>query len=226
VKQVARQHGLHASFMPKPHAGQSGSGMHIHTSLAKKGTNQFGADRKGNPNAVLSAWIAGLCHNARAMQVIGIPTPNGYRRVRPNTFCPTHVHWGEDNRTVMARVTMHSGAANRVEFRCAGADANAYLAIAAVLAAGCDGIENRRALPPKAEGDRYDDPGEAAPLPLSLDEALAEFRTSDLARALGTAFTENFAVLCENELAVTAPHLGDDPDAVTEWEFHRYREHT
>ena len=98
------------------------------------------------------------------MQLVGIPTPHGYRRVRANTFCPTHVHWGDDNRTVLARLTMHAGNANRVEFRSAGADANPYLAIAAIVAAGVDGLESKRTLPPQAVGDMYESPGDSPAL--------------------------------------------------------------
>lgn len=226
VKQVATQHGAHASFMPKPHAGQSGSGMHIHTSLHKKGRNRFGAGSDGYPNKVMSQWTAGLLHNAQAMQLVGIPTPNGYRRVRPNTFCPTHVHWGEDNRTVLARLTTAAGEANRVEFRSAGADANPYLAIAAVLAAGCDGLEQQRKLPPIATGDMYAKPGDSPELPTTMDAALYAYIGSSLAAELGETFSKNFEVLARNELTVCAPHLSDDPDAVTTWERLRYQEHT
>jgi glutamine synthetase len=226
VKQVAAQHHMHASFMPKPYAAESGSGMHIHTSLSFKGKNLFGAASDGLPNELMGWWTAGLVHNAEAIQLIGIPSPNGYRRVQPFTFCPTHAHWGEDNRTVMARLTMHSGSANRVEFRSAGADANPYLAIAAVLAAGCDGLENKRELPPMAAGDTYTEPGNAVRLPTTMLNAMHAYRGSSLANALGQTFSENFLVLCENELAVSREFISSDSDEVTAWEFNRYREHS
>jgi glutamine synthetase len=228
VKQVAWQHGMRASFMPKPWTAQSGSGMHIHTSLSVDGRNAFGHSDgdASQPNEAMARWTAGLLANAEAMSLVGIPTPNGYRRVRPYTFCPTHVHWGADNRSVMARLTMHDGVANRVEFRSAGADANAYLAIAAVLAAGCDGLERSLALPPRADGDMYAEPGECAVLPAMMDAAIEAYEGSALAAALGTAFSENFVVLARNELAVTADHMVGDPDVVTDWERARYLEHT
>jgi glutamine synthetase len=228
VKQVAVQHKARASFMPKPYADQSGSGMHIHTSLNLDGTNEFGADVDDHerPNEVMSRWTAGILHHARSMQLVGIPTPNGYRRVVANTFCPTHVHWGADNRTVMARLTMHAGAANRVEFRCAGADANPYLSIAAVLTAGTDGVRRDLPLEPIATGDKYADPGSSAPLPTSIAEAIAAFEGSELAAAMGESFASNFLTMCRNEAALGSAEVAGSPDVVTDWELNRYLEHT
>jgi glutamine synthetase len=225
VKQVAVQHGCRATFMPKPLTGQSGSGMHIHTSLRADGVNVFGEDAAGRPNETMAQWTAGLLHHACAMSLIGIPLPNGFRRVRPYTFAPTHVHWGSDNRTVLARLTTNAGSANRVEFRSAGADANPYLAIAAVLAAGCDGLERQLPLPPMAVGDMYTEPGNCAQLPDTMDAAIKEFRNSALAAALGPAFAENFVVLAEYEQALAAEAMAGDPDVVTDWERARYLEH-
>jgi glutamine synthetase len=227
VKQVAVQHGARATFMPKPWSGQSGSGMHLHSSLAAAagGANAF-AEATREPSALMASWTAGLLANATAMQLIGVPLPNGYRRVRPFTFCPTHVHWGTDNRSVMARLTLGQGSANRVEFRSPGADANVYTALAALLAAGCDGLERSLALPPRADGDQYSNPGDAPALPSTMDAALAAFEGSALAAMLGDQFSENVAVLARNEHALAADHLGDDPDEVTAWERQRYLEHT
>ncbi len=226
VKQVAVQHGARATFMPKPISGQSGSGMHIHTSLDRDGVNQFGQDADGMPNTLMAHWTAGMVAHAPAMSLIGIPLPNGYRRVRPYTFCPTHAHWGEDNRTVMARLTTNQGKANRVEFRCAGADANPYLAIAAVLAAGCDGLERSLPLPPKAVGDMYTEPGDSPELPTSMQVAIDLFSASPLATQLGAVFSENFVVLSNYELALAQEAMAGDADVVTEWERQRYLEHT
>ena len=228
VKQVAVAHGARASFMAKPYALHSGSGMHIHTSLNKDGRNAFDAIAVGTeqPNEAMARWTAGILHHARSMQLLGIPTPNGYRRVVANTFCPTHVHWGADNRTVMARLTMHAGTANRVEFRCAGADANAYLAIAGVLAAGVDGITSQRELEPISVGDKYANPGVAVPLPTSMSEAIKAFEGSSIAAMLGSEFSANYLTMARYEESIADPHLAASPDEVSPWEFARYREHT
>jgi glutamine synthetase len=228
VKQVAIAHGARASFMPKPYALQSGSGMHIHTSLTRDGQNVFGARPADptRPNETMAPWTAGLLHHARAMQLLGIPTPNGYRRVVANTFCPTHVHWGADNRTVMARLTMHAGNANRVEFRCAGADANAYVAIAGVLAAGADGIRNGLPLEAMATGDKYADPGDSPALPSTIDDSIAAFESSALASLLGSSFAENYLTMARNEQTLAAQAMAASPEEVSAWELNRYLEHS
>ena len=125
----------------------------------------------------------------------------------------------------MARLTLEAGATNRVEFRSAGADCNPYIAIAGVLAAGCDGLERNLALGPMAEGDMYTNPSDSPVLPSDMRAAIDAFAASALAAMLGTKFSENYVVLAENELAAAAPHLGDDRDVVSNWEWQRYREH-
>ncbi len=152
VKQVAAQHGLRATFMAKPWSDWSGSGMHVHTSLTQDGVNIF-ATCEHEPAGLMAAWLAGQLEHAVAMTVLGVPTANGTKRMRPYTFAPTHVHWGLDNRTVLARCIVEPGSpANRVEFRSAGADANPYAVIAGLLAAGSDGIERRSGPTPDERG--------------------------------------------------------------------------
>ncbi len=225
VKEVAVRNGARASFMPKPWSGQSGSGMHIHISLNQHGRNAF-ASSVHEPNEPMAHVTAGLIHHAQAMSLVGIPTPNGYRRVRPYTFAPTHAHWGDDNRTVMARLTMNAGCANRVEFRSAGADANPYFAIAAVLAAASDGLERTLPLEARSVGDMYTTPGDKPALPTDMRAAIDLYKNSGLAEQLGATFSTNFVVMAENELAQSAEFMTDDPDVVTDWERARYLEHT
>lgn len=222
VKELAEVHGLKATFMPKPWADQSGSGMHVHTSLRADGVNAFG-DSVDAPNELMSRWLAGLLHHAPALSLIGAPLPNGYKRVRPYTFAPTHVHWGLDNRSVLCRCTVGAGGANRVEFRSAGADANPYLMVAAILAAGVDGVT--RSLTPggRSDGDKYDDPGEAAELPASIGASMAAFEDSGLAALLGEEFPSNYLLMARAE-ADKFSEAGNDPsgDEVEEWERERY----
>ena len=224
VKQVAVRHGLRATFMPKPWADQSGSGMHIHTSLNVDGANAF-ADSDGAPNELMSRWLGGLLEHARSMSLLGAPTDNGAKRVRPYTFAPTHVHWGGDNRTVMARCITEAGSSgNRVEFRSAGADATAHLMIAGVLAAGCDGLERDLEIPPMSEGDMYTNPGDCAPLPATLADAIAAYRDSAMADMLGADFSTNYLCTAEHELALAVEN-SPDPDAVNDWERARFMAH-
>ncbi len=224
VKQVAVGHGLRATFMPKLWAGQTGSGMHVHTSLNVGGANAF-ADSDGAPNELMSKWLGGLISHAESLSLLGSPTDNGAKRVRPYTFAPTHVHWGLDNRTVMARCITEAGSpANRVEFRSAGADANPHLMIAGVLAAGCDGLEQSLEPPPMSEGDMYTNPGDCAPLPATLADAISAFESSTLAGLLGNVFSTNYVCTANHELALAAEN-SPDPEDVNDWERARFAAH-
>ncbi len=226
VKQVAVQHGMRATFMPKPWAEQSGSGMHVHTSLlGTDGTNAF-ADSDGAPNKLMSSWLGGIIEHAAAITMLGAPTSNGPKRIRPYTFAPTHISWGLDNRTVLARcIAEANSAANRVEFRSAGADANPYLIVAGLLAAGADGIE--RTLDPGAMGvgDMYTEPGDCPPIPTDLSGAIAAFAGSPLAAALGDTFSRSYISIAEAEVALAAEH-NPDVDDVNDWERERFIEHS
>lgn len=225
VKQVAVQHGLRATFMPKPWAEQSGSGMHVHTSLVADGANAF-RDCDGAPNELMRAWLGGLITHAEAMTMLGAPTANGPKRIRPYTFAPTHIHWGLDNRTVLARcIAEVDSSANRVEFRSAGADANPYLIVAAVLAAGADGIEKDLAPPAMSEGDMYTNPGDCQPIPADLPSIISGFKGSDLAYQLGDIFSRSYVSIAEAEHVLAAEHAAET-DEVNDWERARYLEHS
>jgi glutamine synthetase len=225
VKQVAVQHGWRATFMPKPWADQSGSGMHVHTSLLAGGRNAF-ASSTGEPNELMRNWLAGILEHAMAISLLAAPTLNGVKRVRPYTFAPTHVHWGLDNRTVLCRcICEPDSPANRVEYRAAGADANPYLVIGAVLASGADGIERRLDPPAMSAGDMYSNPGECPALPTRLDAAVAAYRDSSLAAQLGEAFSATYVCIAEHEIALGATHSPDEDD-VNDWERARYAEHS
>jgi len=225
VKQVAVQHGLRVTFMPKPWTEASGSGMHVHASLQADGANAF-ADSSGGPNELMGSWIAGLLEHAESMVLLGTPNSNGPKRIRPYTFAPTHIHWGLDNRTVLARCVIESGSsANRVEFRSAGADANPYLILAGVLAAGSDGIERKLVPPAMSEGDMYTSPGECKPLPTDLAGAVATFEGSPLAARLGAEFSRSFASIAAAEIGLAAEN-STDADEVNDWERARFLEHS
>ncbi len=226
VKQVAVQHGLRATFMPKPWADQSGSGMHVHTSLNGEGGNLFADCVEGEPNELMSQWLAGQMAHAEALTFLGTPNENGAKRIRPYTFCPSHIAWGLDNRTVLARCITEAGSqANRVEYRGAGADANPYLIIAGLLAAGLDGVENTLDPGPISEGDLYTNPGDAKPLPADLTSILAAYRGSALAQAIGEKFSTSYASISDAEVALAAEN-NPDPDDVNDWERQRFLEHS
>ena len=227
IKQVAEQHGFRATFMPKPWTEQSGSGMHVHTSLKNElGANAFAECVTGEPNKLMSAWLAGQLEHGEALTLLGAPTSNGPKRIRPYTFAPTHITWGLDNRTVLARCITESGSgANRVEYRSAGADANPYLLIAGLLAAGSDGIERSLTPGPLCVGDMYTNPGEHSPLPTTLRGAIDAFAGSALAEQLGPKFSASYVSIAEAEVAL-AEKSNPDPDDINDWERQRFLAHS
>ncbi|MEM7405128.1 MAG: glutamine synthetase family protein [Pseudomonadota bacterium] len=224
VKQVAVQHGLRATFMPKPWAEQSGNGMHVHTSLVRDGVNLF-ADAGHEPNATMRHWLGGLLEHAAALSLLGMPNGNAPKRIAPYTFAPTHICWGLDNRTVLARCMVEPQAAsNRVEFRSAGADANPHLMIAGLLAAGADGVERGVEPIPMSAGDMYTNPGAHTPIPTTLGDTIAAFEGSALADLMGEMFSQSFVSIANGELALAAEHA-PEADAVNDWERARFLEH-
>lgn len=226
VKQVATAHGMRATFMAKPWTEPSGSGMHVHTSLVSAdGTNRF-ASSDGAPNELMTTWLGGLLAHALPMTLIASPTPNSSKRIRPYTFAPTHVHWGLDNRSVLARCITEPGSpANRVEWRSAGADANAYLVIAALLAAGADGVARGLQPPPMITGDAYARPGDATPIPSDFAEAMAAYEASPLSALLGEMFSATYLSIAAAEWELFSAN-SDHPDEVNDWERSRYMEHS
>ena len=190
MREIARNHGLRATFMAKPFPGVSGNGLHLHHSLTTDGENVFaqGSDDRPLGNASMRHWVAGLATHAAQLALLANPTVNAYKRIEDYSFAPTRVSWGLDNRNVAVRCIPQVGAASRVEYRGGAADANPYLLAAGVLAAGMDGVERELELPPAAEHDAYAD--ERLPLlPRSLarrDRGLGgdAVRARDVRRAL------------------------------------------
>jgi glutamine synthetase len=144
VRNVARQFGLHASFMPKPIFGQNGSGMHTHQSLFKGKENAFW-DRKAQFELSRTAlhYIGGLLKHARGYCAITNPLVNSYKRLVPGYEAPVNVAWSMRNRSPMIRIPERRGLGTRVELRIPDPAANPYLALAVQLAAGLNGIETK-----------------------------------------------------------------------------------
>jgi glutamine synthetase len=156
VKTVARQHGLHATFMPKPLFGMNGSGMHCHQSLFKGNENAFydEKDKIGLSN-VARHYMAGVLRHARSFAAITNPTVNSYKRLVPGYEAPCYVAWSASNRSPMIRIPASRGLSTRVEVRNPDPAANPYLALAVMLAAGLDGIKNKMQLPPPTDRNIY-----------------------------------------------------------------------
>lgn len=165
AKNVARQHGLTATFMPKPMFGDNGSGMHVHQSLWKGETNAF-FDDAGYAQLSDTAryYIGGLLKHAPALLAIVAPTTNSYRRLVPGFEAPVNLAYSQRNRSAICRIPVYSRSpkAKRVEFRAPDPSCNPYLCFAALLMAGLDGIQNQIDPGSPMDKDLYDLPPEEA----------------------------------------------------------------
>jgi glutamine synthetase len=212
VKEIAFRHGLIPTFMAKWNPDLPGSSGHLHQSLWDK-------DHKKNlfegMSPLMKSYIAGLVANLPELAAIFCPTINSYKRTVPGAWAPINATWGIDNRTTAVRAIPGGAKSTRVELRLTGADINPYLAIAASLAAGLDGIERELPLP-AATVNAY--AGDAPPLPRTLSEATTLFRQSQVARRwLGDEFVEHYAGTRDWESR-------QFEKAVTDWELARYFE--
>jgi len=192
VKEIARQNGLYATFMPKPIFGENGSGMHVHQSLFKGGQNAFhDPNDEYHLSEMARCYIAGLLRHAPELTAITNQWVNSYKRLVPGYEAPVYVSWARRNRSAMVRVPMYKPgkeAATRIEFRSPDAACNPYLAFAVMLAAGLEGIENKYELPDPIEEDIFEmNPAERqahgiTDLPGNLYAAILETEKSDLVR--------------------------------------------
>jgi glutamine synthetase len=222
VKETAEAVGRSVTFMAKQDAGQAGSSCHIHMSLARAGAsggNAFpGPDTLGSVacSDVFRGFLAGWMEHAPDVMAFYAPNVNSYKRYQAASWAPTRIAWSFDNRTAGFRV-VGSGPSLRIECRIPGADCNPYLAFAASLASGLDGIEQNLAPPQAYEGDVYaaDD---VPAVPATLREATERFATSEFAvRTFGPDVVEHYAHFFRCEQAAYDA-------AVTDWERARYFE--
>ena len=206
VRGVALQHGMEATFMPKPYRDQAGSGAHLHVSLVDEaGVNVFAADDVAG-SASLRHAIGGLAATIDATMAICAPTANSYRRYRPEAYVPLNPSWAINNRGVAFRVPHGPAAGRRVEHRVAGADANPYLLAAIVLAGMHHGLVQRLDPGPPLAGNAYRD-GRAT-IPLTWPEALAVFERSAFVREyFGDAFTELYTGTRRGEMREYNSHI-------------------
>jgi len=160
VKEIARQHGVYATFMPKPLFGQNGSGMHVHQSLFQGDRNAFyDHDDKYNLSQLAKHYIAGLMRHAPEITAVTNQWVNSYKRLVPGYEAPVYVSWARRNRSTMVRVPMYKPGkeeATRIEFRSPDPACNPYLAFAMMLGAGMEGIEKKYELPEPIEEDIFD----------------------------------------------------------------------
>jgi glutamine synthetase len=176
LKEIAFQRGCSVTFMAKPHHEWVGSSCHIHSSLWRDGENAFAGESE-----LFQHYLAGQIECLGDLAIFVAPVVNSYKRFAAGSWAPTTLAWGYDNRTCGFRVVGH-GSACRPETRIPGADANPYLAFAALLAAGLYGIEEKLELKPAFEGNAYESDVER--FPHALRDAIARLESSDVARRL------------------------------------------
>jgi glutamine synthetase len=229
LKAIAQQHGLYATFMPKPIHGINGSGMHTHQSLYSiaEGRNAF-ADAT-NPyglSDVARSYMAGILSHARGMIAVLAPLVNSYKRLVPGYEAPTYLTWGRTNRSALIRVPMVSPGKSiegtRAEVRCPDPSSNTYLAFAVMIAAGLDGVEKGLQLSEPVEESLFEmDAATIAAkgireLPGTLGEAIAELEADSVIRdALGDHVLNHFVEAKRAE-------WDDYRTQVSDWEVDRY----
>ena len=198
VKGVADRHGYVASFMAKPYAELSGSGMHVHVSLTDGTNPNLFAGEGVDLTPHLAGAIGGLERTMAESMAIFAPNANSYRRFRKNSYAPLAPAWAFDNRSVPLRVTAGRPETRHLEHRVCGADANPYVALATVLAGIAEGIDRKIAPSAPVVGDGYGQ--KEATLPMNWWRALEVARQSDFLRErLGEGFTNIFLTIKEAE---------------------------
>lgn len=225
VKTVARKHGLHATFMPKPLARINGSGMHINMSLFNKDGNAF-YDKNGKEQLSKEAYyfLGGLLKHARGFTAITNPIVNSYKRLVPGYEAPVYIAWSGHNRSPLVRVPIARGASTRLELRSVDPAANPYLAVAAILEAGLDGLRNKIE-PPKsvdrniyAMGEEERKANDIEDLPSTLHNALKALKEDKtMLAAMGPH-------LCPSFLEAKRLEWDAYRQEVSEWERDQYLE--
>ena len=212
AKEIAAQEGMSITFMAKPNQ-REGNSCHIHLSLRDAAGNPvLAGDGAHGLSKLGEHFLAGQLAALREMSLFFAPNINSYKRYVPGSFAPTAIRWGVDNRTCAYRLVGH-GSSLRGENRVPGGDVNPYLAIAAMIAGGLDGIEKELPLEPAFKGNAYADPGPR--VPVTLRDALSAWEGSELARAaFGKDVVEHYANYAQVELAAF-------DSAVTDWELRR-----
>jgi glutamine synthetase len=226
VKEIAAKNGVYATFMPKPIFGENGSGMHTHQSLFENGRNTFfDPDDRWHLSDVAKAFIAGQLRHARELSAVFAQWVNSYKRLVPGYEAPVYVAWSQRNRSALIRIPLYkpgSEQATRAEIRCPDPACNPYLAFAALLHAGLEGIERGYELPDPMETNLYHLTPEQrrhrgiVSLPETLGEAIDEMAGSELVRtALGPHIFDRYVELKRKE-------WDDYRVQLTAWEMDRY----
>jgi glutamine synthetase len=222
VKEMSAAHGLLATFIGKPWNDDEGSGFHLHMSITGgDGKNAFNGDGAEGLSPLAEHFIAGLVEHGPGMMALLNPTTNAYRRIHEEALVPTLASWGHDNRLTMVRVPRERGGATRAELRVGDGASNVYLATAAALFAGLDGIKRELEPPPPIKGLIYEQPEaeNCAPLPRTFEAALDALEADEyLTECMGAELVRVFREIKGAELSRGARY-------VTDWEWREYAHH-
>ena len=201
VKEIAHLHGHAATFLPKWHHNRVGSAAHVHQSLRSNQQNAFYDARAAmGKSPIMDHYLAGLLRYARDYTVFLAPYINSYKRFAKGTFAPTQIVWSVDNRTAAFRLCGEGTKSIRVECRTPGSDINPYLALAAMLAAGLQGIAEKLELPAPFQGDAYADAAQHHIPPTLRDARDALLASSMLQEAFGAETVAHYARAAEWEI--------------------------
>lgn len=223
ARTIAKRHGLHATFMPKPNFGVDGSGMHINVSLKKDGKNIFDdpSDKLGL-SAEAYQFIAGIMKHMESMTAITNPIVNSYKRLVPNYEAPVYIAWSASNRSPLIRIPAGRGSATRIELRSPDSAANPYLALAVCLAAGLDGIKNKLTPPDSVDKNLFNLSKEEREahgiksLPSTLAEAIEKMEECNfVSEVLGEHISKKYIEAKRSEWEAYR-------DQVTQWEIDQY----
>ena len=226
VRAIAAEHELHATFMPKPIAGINGSGMHTHMSLFQDGENAFhDEDDEFNLSGTAKEFLAGVLEHAPAITAVSNPTVNSYKRLVPGYEAPVYVAWSDRNRSALIRKpAARTPPASRIEARFPDPSCNPYLAFAALIHAGLDGIDQGYEAPDPVRENIYEfdeakrEEYGIETLPNTLESAVEQLEQDDVVLdALGDHVSETFLEAKKSE--ITDYHV-----SVSEWEKERYLE--
>lgn len=223
ARTIAKRHGLHATFMPKPRYGVDGSGMHVNISLKKDGVNIFDdpSDKHGLSKEA-RYFIAGIMKHIESMTAITNPLVNSYKRLVPNYEAPVYIAWSASNRSPLIRIPATRGNSTRIELRCPDPAANPYLTLAVCLAAGLDGLKNGLTPPDSIDRNLFElttaerEANGIKRLPANLCEAVDALEQSEFIKGvLGDHIYKKY-------IEAKRAEWEDYRTQVTQWEIDQY----
>ena len=217
AREVALEHGILLTFLPKAQADKGGTGMHVNFSFRDdKGLNAIGPGR--DPGALATGCMAGLIRHHRGLAALVAPTVTSYQRLQPASLSGYWNNWAIDHRGVTTRIASEGGAKARLEHRMADGTANPYTAVAAVLQAARLGVENGYDLPPAETGDCFERQDATEHTPENLSEALDELAADTaLSAAVGQLLVDNLIFMKRDEIEKTRDLAGE---ALRDWYIH------